>query len=51
MIGAILIILILAIVIPIGFLLSMAVLAAFLGSTLRKSAALKYKDSELLDLA
>ena len=44
-------ILILVIVLPVLILMSMAVLAGFLGSTLRRSSAEKYKDSEILAVA
>lgn len=49
--GPLIIILILVVVIPVGFLVSMMALSAFMGSVLRRNVAEIHKGSELLAMA
>ena len=49
MIGAIIIAIVILVVIPVGFLMSMAVPAGVMGSLLKSKAERDHADSELLD--
>ena len=51
MLGAVLMILLLVVVMPVGILLSGAVVAALLGGLLKRDVDDTYKGSELLDLS
>jgi hypothetical protein len=48
--GAVIIVIVLLVVLPVGFLVGGAVVAALLGESLHRDARARYADSELLDL-
>jgi hypothetical protein len=50
MLGAIIIAVVIVVAIPVGVLMTSAVIAGFLGGTLRSDAAARHADSELLEL-
>ena len=49
MIGAVIIVVLLVVVIPVGFLMSMAAPAGIIGLLLKRGAETDHADSELLD--
>lgn len=50
MLGAVIIVIVLLVVLPVSFLIGGAVVAALLGQSLNADARARYADSELLDL-
>lgn len=50
MIGAIILAVVILVVIPVGFLMTMAVVSAIMGFALRSNAEAEHADSELIDL-
>lgn len=50
MIGAVIIVVVLLVVLPVGFLMGGAVVAAILGESLRRDAEKRHEGSELVDL-
>ena len=50
MLGAVIIVIVLLVVLPVGFLVGGAVVAAIMGESLHRDGLARYADSELVDL-